>query len=169
MTTRATRLGLIASALSACCAGAEAPTQPRSWTEPFTAMEFALVEPGSFDMGLRKTPGDLRPAPVHTVGLTKPFYIGRFEVTQAQWRRLMDTVPSLFAACGDACPVETVSWLDVQRFIGQLNARDPPQHFRLPTEAEWEYACRAGSTTRFGGETDTLRPGARELRLADPV
>ena len=121
-------------------------------------MEFALVEPGVFDMGLQRPPGDLRPAQVHPVRLTKPFYLGRFEVTQSQWRRLMDTVPSQFAGCGDACPVETVSWLDVQRFIGRLNARDPTEHFRLPTEAEWEYACRAGSTARFGSETDTLRP-----------
>lgn len=159
MTSRARVLGLLAWVLSGCHVGADVAREPRLWTEPVTGIEFVLVQPGTFKMGLQHPPSDFREAPVHRVRLTKPFYLGRFEVTQEQWRRLMDTVPSQFADCGDRCPVETVSWLDVQRFITRLNARDSTGRFRLPTEAEWEYACRAGSTSRYGGGIDSLRPG----------
>ena len=121
-------------------------------------MEFALVGPGEFRMGSSGHAADLRPAPSHTVRLTRPLYVARFEVTQRQWRRVMGREPSRFTECGDACPVESVSWLDVQEFLIRLNGLSPGERFRLPTEAEWGYACRAGSDGRYGGGVDTLRP-----------
>jgi formylglycine-generating enzyme required for sulfatase activity len=87
--------------------------------------------------------------PVHTVRLTKPFYLGKYEVTQPQWQAVMGYNPNYDR--GDPnLPVTVVSWEDVQEFIRRLNARERGTAFyRLPTEAEWEYAARAGSTTAF--------------------
>jgi len=144
--------------LVGCGIGSRAPAPPDRWTEPVTGMEFVLLPAGSFDMGLDHPPGDLRPAPVHRVRLSTPLYLGRFEVTQEQWRRVMGSSPVQFPGCGESCPVETVSWYDVQEFLRRLDAADPGEHFRLPTEAEWEYACRAGSDSRYGSGVDTLSP-----------
>ena len=83
------------------------------------------------------------------VRLTESFYIGITEVTQAQWRTVMGSNPSHFADCGLECPVETVNFYEVEEFLTRLNALSPGG-FRLPTEAEWEYACRAGGTEPFG-------------------
>jgi len=85
----------------------------------------------------------------HQVALTKSFWMGQTEVTQSQWKAVMGNNPSDFRNCGDACPVENVSWNDVQEFIRRLNQKEGGNKYRLPTEAEWEYACRAGSTSRF--------------------
>jgi formylglycine-generating enzyme required for sulfatase activity len=75
--------------------------------------------------------------------------MGKYEVTQAQWERVMGSNPSNFKNAGKDAPVEQVSWDDCQAFIRKLNALVPGGGFRLPTEAEWEYACRAGTTTTF--------------------
>ena len=87
--------------------------------------------------------------PLHTVRISRPFYLGKHEVTQAQWEAVMERNPSRFK--GDATlPVENVSWPDVQEFIRRLNARERGTAvYRLPTEAQWEYAARAGSITSF--------------------
>jgi len=85
--------------------------------------------------------------PVHTVTISKPFYVGIYEVTQAQWQGVMGSNPSSFK--GDALPVESVSWNDCQEFIEKLNEKVPGGGFRLPSEAEWEYACRAGTKTSY--------------------
>jgi formylglycine-generating enzyme required for sulfatase activity len=74
--------------------------------------------------------------------------MGKYEVTQAQWQSVMGNNPSSFKDCGGNCPVETVSWNDAQDFINKLNERNDGFKYRLPTEAEWEYACRAGTTGR---------------------
>ncbi|HXE97025.1 MAG TPA: formylglycine-generating enzyme family protein [Dongiaceae bacterium] len=71
------------------------------------------------------------------------FRIGKYEVTQGQYERITGTNPSYFSGCGDDCPVENVNWHDAQSFISQLNSQTG-KHYRLPTEAEWEYACRSG-------------------------
>lgn len=71
------------------------------------------------------------------------------EVTQEQWLSVMGNSPSQFKECGINCPVENVSWLDVQEFIRRLNRLEGTDKYRLPTEAEWEYACRAGSSTKY--------------------
>jgi len=85
--------------------------------------------------------------PAHQVNIGTGFYMGKYEVTQGQWQAVMGTNPSKFK--GDNLPVEQVSWNDVQEFIGKLNARGDGYTYRLPSEAEWEYACRAGTTTAF--------------------
>jgi formylglycine-generating enzyme required for sulfatase activity len=110
-------------------------------------MDFALIPSGSFMMG-DKT-GDDEEKPVHKVAISKPFYIGKFEVTQEQWESVMASNPSRFK--GARNPVDRVSWEACQAFIKKLNAKFARSNltFALPTEAEWEYACRAGSTSRY--------------------
>ncbi len=76
--------------------------------------------------------------------------IGKYEVTQGQWKAIMGTNPSYFAACGDNCPVESVSWNDIQAFLVKLNQRTG-QQYRLPSEKEWEAACRAGEQYEYCG------------------
>lgn len=80
----------------------------------------------------------------------KNYEIGKYEVTQGEWRAVMGNNPSQFSNCGDTCPVEQVSWNDVQEFIQKLNAKTGRQ-YRLPTEAEWEYACYGGSQAEYCG------------------
>lgn len=91
-----------------------------------------------------------REMPQHRVRLTQAFAIGRYEVTQEQWQAVLHTNPSSFKGTG--LPVTNVSWYDVHEFIRQLQKLDSQHQYRLPTEAEWEYACRAGSTGNFAGE-----------------
>ena len=107
-----------------------------------TKIEMLLIPPGTFDMGSANGQDDERP--VHQVTLTKAFYLGRYEVTQGEWEAFMGTNPSFFSERFDSekRPVETVSWDMVQGFLRAAN-------MRLPTEAEWEYAYRAGTTTAF--------------------
>jgi formylglycine-generating enzyme required for sulfatase activity len=83
-----------------------------------------------------------------TVSIPEGFYIGRHEVTQADWKRVMGTNPSHFKDC-ERCPVESVDFYQVNEFLSRLNAGTTAMRFRLPTEAEWEYACRAGTATPF--------------------
>ena len=111
------------------------------------SIEMIKVEAGSFDMGA--TPERDNPyeneKPVHRVTLTNDFYIGKYEVTQKLWKAVMRSNPSYFK--GDDLPVEGVSWNDCQAFISELNAMTG-KRFRLPTEAEWEYAARGGNKSR---------------------
>jgi len=86
---------------------------------------------------------------LHKVTITRPFYLQATEVTQGQWAKVMGNNPSEFSSCGDDCPVETVSWKDSQEFVRKLNQIEQTDKYRLPTEAEWEYACRAETTTPF--------------------
>ena len=105
------------------------------------------VEAGSFNMGATpemENPYDSE-KPVHRVTLTNNYYVGKYEVTQALWQAVMGSNPSNFK--GDDLPVETVSWNDCQDFISKLNAMTG-KRFRLPTEAEWEYAARGGKKSR---------------------
>ena len=110
-------------------------------------IEMVKVEAGSFNMGA--TPEMENPhedeKPVHRVTLTNNYYIGKYEVTQKLWKAVMRSNPSYFK--GDDLPVESVSWNDCQAFISKLNTLTG-KHFRLPTEAEWEYAARGGSKSR---------------------
>jgi formylglycine-generating enzyme required for sulfatase activity len=113
-----------------------------------TKLEMLLIPAGSFMMGDDEKGSD-KAKPVHKVTITKPFYLGKYEVTQEQWEAVMGKNPSWLK--GPKNPVEQVSWDDCQKFLGKLNAKAGGQGgtFSLPTEAQWEYACRAGSTTRF--------------------
>jgi len=115
----------------------------------FADDQFVLVPAGEFQMGSEN--GGAEERPVHTVKVTKPFSIQRTEVTQHQWETVMGNNPSAFITCGQLCPVERVAWEDAQAFIQALNALDPGKNYRLPTEAEWEYAARAGTTGDYGG------------------
>jgi formylglycine-generating enzyme required for sulfatase activity len=99
--------------------------------------------------------GDDKPA--HRVTITRPFYVGRTEVTQAQWQAVMGGTPSLFT--GAALPVEQVSWNDCQAFVKKVSAA-AGQTCRLPSEAEWEYACRAGSGSAYSFGDDEAQLGA---------
>src|SRR5205823_4047432 len=92
--------------------------------------------------------------PQHQVTIREGFYMGRYEVIQAQWQEVMGSNPSHFK--GDNLPVETVSWNDAQEFIRRLNARGDGYTYRLPSEAEWEYACRAGTTGDYAGHLDSM-------------
>ena len=111
------------------------------------SIEMVKVEAGSFNMGA--TPEMENPwedeKPVHRVTLTNDYYIGKYEVTQALWQAVMGSNPSNFK--GDDLPVEKVSWNDCQDFISKLNAMTG-KRFRLPSEAEWEYAARGGKKSR---------------------
>ena len=103
----------------------------------------------------------------HQVTLTQGFYMQITEVTQGQWRSLMRNNPSFFNGCGDNCPVEQVSWNDAQQFIWRLNQVEGGDKYRLPTEAEWEYACRAGSAAAIvSGEIRAIECG-HDADLAD--
>lgn len=94
--------------------------------------------------------------PVHRVTISQPFYLGQCQVTQAQWEVVMGSNPS--ASKGDDLPVTNVSWHDAQKFIEKLNAIESGHIYRLPTEAEWEYAARAETTTTysFGDDPELL-------------
>jgi formylglycine-generating enzyme required for sulfatase activity len=125
------------------------PSDPASrsignaWTDPVTGMKFLWIPPGSFEMGSPRIEDAI---PVRTVNISRGFWLGQFEVTQAQWRAVTGKAPSSFK--GDNLPVEQISGDDVDSFIRKLNAMGRGG-FRLPTEAEWEYACRAGTTSEF--------------------
>jgi formylglycine-generating enzyme required for sulfatase activity len=105
--------------------------------------EMVYVEGGTFLMG--GSSGESDEKPVHSVTLSS-FNIGKYEVTQAQWKSVMGSNPSYFKDC-DQCPVESVSWNDVQDFIRKLNAQTG-KNYRLPTEAEWEYAAKGGKSSK---------------------
>jgi formylglycine-generating enzyme required for sulfatase activity len=121
-------------------------------------MEFVLIRPGSFTMGDdSSTESAVKPA--HKVTLSKPFYLGKYEVTQKQWETVMGSNPSNFK--GPQNPVENVSWDDCQAFLQKLNdkLKSSSGKFTLPTEAQWEYACRAGTTTKYSFGDDEARFG----------
>lgn len=113
--------------------------------------EMVVIPPGSFERGAIN--GDEDEIPVQLVTFEKSFAIGKTEVTQGQWKAIMGNNPSGFKKCGENCPVEKVSWEDAQLFITKLNAKTGKQ-FRLPSEAEWEYACRGGEKYEYCGSND---------------
>jgi formylglycine-generating enzyme required for sulfatase activity len=115
---------------------------------------FAPIPAGEFMMGSAKGGllGDQKP--LHKVRISKSFEMGKHEVTQEQWQSVIGNNPSYFK--GENLPVETVSWDDVQKFIEKLKAQNDGYTYRLPTEAEWEYACRAGRTGDYKESLDEM-------------
>ena len=114
-------------------------------------MEFVLIPAGEFQMGMKKEDADGSPnmgQPLRNVKIKQQFYIGKYEVTQAQWKFLMSKNPSEFQNCGNDCPVENIKFGDAKAFIKKLNEKKDGYQYRLPTEAEWEYAARATTTTK---------------------
>lgn len=121
-------------------------------------MEFKLIPAGSFvrEIPKTKTPhGKVVPAQKRKITISKPFYLGVYEVTQEQWLAVMGHNPAEFK--GENHPVEMVSWHDAQDFIARLNKLEGHGRYYLPTEAQWEYAACAGTKTEFffkaSGET----------------
>ena len=115
------------------------------------ALEFVLIRPGNFMMGCSPHDSECysEEKPAHPVEISRSFEIGKFQVTQSQYEAVMGTNPSYFS--GPNHPVDGVSWDDAQKFCDKLNARKDGYHYRLPTEAEWEYAARAGNPSpRYG-------------------
>ncbi|SFM29104.1 formylglycine-generating enzyme family protein [Methanolobus profundi] len=113
-------------------------------------MEFMLIPAGCFRLDQNMFSYEI-PEPVVTI--PEPFYIGKYPVTQKEWKAVMGDLPSCFE--GNDRPVECISWDDVQKFIRELNAKEDNGIYRLPSEAEWEYACRAGTDTKyFFGDSD---------------
>jgi formylglycine-generating enzyme required for sulfatase activity len=113
------------------------------------------IAPGEFTMG------DRDDGPPHSVTISRPFFLGATNVTQAQWTAVMGYNPSSFK--GDTLPVESVSWDDAISYCKKLTEREraagrlpPGWEFTLPTEAQWEYACRAGTTGDFAGDLDAM-------------
>jgi formylglycine-generating enzyme required for sulfatase activity len=139
-----------------CLLRAQEPAQRAASARPAAGMEFVAIPPGEFMMGC--STGDQQCAadenPRHRVQITKGFEIGKYEVTQAQWLALMPNNPSTNK--GDTRPVETVSKLEAQEFIAKLNAQNDGYLYRLPTEAEWEYAARAGLDAPYSGPLDEV-------------
>ena len=122
-------------------------------TEASASIQLVKVPAGCFSMGSHLGGDDQDEKPVHEVCLDS-FYIGKFEITQAQWQTVMGSNPSYFKKCGNKCPVENISWADATRFIKKLTAMSG-RNYRLPTEAEWEYAARSGGKNqRFSGADD---------------
>jgi formylglycine-generating enzyme required for sulfatase activity len=122
--------------------GSPVTAPAESASEAFTnsiGMEFILIPAGSFIMG--------EGAEAHQVTLSQPFYLGKYQVTQAQWVAVMGENPSLFK--GERHPVDKVSWKTVQAFIQGLEAKEGRDGYYLPSEAEWEYAARAGTTSDY--------------------
>ena len=112
--------------------------------------EMVVIPAGSFEMGSNENADE---RPVHRVNVPS-FLIGKTEVTQGQWKAVMGSNPSSFSQCGDDCPVERVSWYDAQEFAQRLSQKTGKQ-YRLPSEAEWEYAARAGSNAKWSfGDSD---------------
>ena len=118
-----------------------------SWTNSLD-MEFVWIPPGEFLMG----------TPRSEVRISRGFWLGKYEVTQREWEAVMGTNPSRFSDCGPRCPVDNVSWFDAEGFIQRLNDREARSgyEYRLPTEAEWEYAARAGTTRIRYGELEEI-------------
>jgi formylglycine-generating enzyme required for sulfatase activity len=144
---------------------APAPFPPKTMTVDLggdVTMEFVLIPKGEFTMGSPKEENERRDNEVqHAVEITRPFYLAKYPVTQQQYEAITGKNPSYFCKEGKGTaevkdldtrqfPVEWVSWADAQAFCKKLAESDKQKRrFRLPTEAEWEYACRAGTTTPF--------------------
>ena len=133
------------------------------------AERFIRIEAGSFEMGSKETEvgRDAYEGPVRIVTIKDPFYIGAYLVTQGEWEKIVKHNPSCFK--GEGLPVENVSWNDVQGYIKWLNENNGTHKYRLPSEAEWEYAARAGTTTRFpfGDDESVLENYAWYSRNSD--
>ena len=116
------------------------------FVSPTLGAKFVLIPAGTFTMGEGEIGSD---ETRHQVTISKPFYMQTTEVTQWQWQKVMGSNPSHFSSCGNNCPVENVFWKDVQDFISRLNRQEGTDKYRLPTEAQWEYAARGGGKEEY--------------------
>lgn len=147
-------------------------------------MDFVWIAPGTFTMGSERDDqwAFQDEGPAHEVTLTRGYWLGKCEVTQGQWAAVMGTEPWSgwpYVLDDSACPAVFIGWDDCQELCAALTAADGGAVYRLPTEAEWEYACRAGTTTPWSCGADTTELRAREwyrssawdagIRYAQPV
>ena len=148
---------LVSAFTGAVCAQDTPGNAPREITNS-AGMKLVLVPAGEFLMGSPEGEKDHNADewPRHKVTITKAFYMGAMEVTQAQWTDIMGRNSSFLK--GDTLPVDQVTWEAVQDFLKKLSKKEGKE-YRLPTEAEWEYACRAGSTTRYYFGDDEAKLG----------
>lgn len=134
-------------------------SKPRPQTKILSrapVIEMVKIPAGSFMMGSPTSERFRSSSEIqHRVTISRDFYIGKYEITQRQWKAVMGNNPSFFKDCSD-CPVEFVGWDEAQDFIRQLNSLQRDHKYRLPTEAEWEYAARAGTTGDFYGSLDSI-------------
>ncbi|BET66196.1 hypothetical protein ASA1KI_11140 [Opitutales bacterium ASA1] len=154
------------------------PTTGEPWTIPELGLAMIWAPPGSFDMGspAGETGRDADEGPITRVHFSDGFWIGKGEVTQGEWTTLMGNNPSAFAGLGTRAPVEQVSWVDAMEFCRRLTERERaagrlPEGlvYTLPTEAQWEYACRAGTRTpfAFGAALSTTSARFGQLHTAE--
>ena len=145
---------------------AAAPAAPAAAAAP-VKIEYVKIPAGEFMMGCSKGDTmcdmhdpesplkdffkDLSESPAHMVKITKPFEMGKYVVTQAEWKKVMGTDVSTFK--GDNLPMENISWNQIQDFLTKINSMNDGFKYRLPTEAEWEYAARAGTTGPLIGDS----------------
>ena len=149
---------LLAVGLLAACQPSSSATPNRDALDSLLSEKnYAQIKAGNFLMGTPDDEAELitdnmegRERPQHRVLISKAFEMAKYETTQAQWEAVMAGNPSSFK--GPDLPVTNISWNDVQEFVKRLQPLDDRYVYRLPTEAEWEYACRAGSTGNFAGE-----------------
>ncbi len=144
------------------------PVMPEEFLVDY-GMGFIYIPPGEFMMGSPEgEPGGYDDEKQHKVIISKGFYLQETPVTQGQWSSIMGDNPSHFKNCGGDCPIESVSWEDVRVFLEKLNKKAGSHPYRLPTEAEWEYACRAGTTTAlYSGPIEIL--GENNAPALDPI
>jgi len=160
------------SVVSTCASAADQP--PTAFTNPI-GIGFVRIAAGSFMMGAGDNDREATPAekPRHRVTISKPFLLARNEVTLAQWEAVMGSspydakrsnpyydLPGMAERLRKPTNPATVSWHDAQAFIRRLNEREGHQRYRLPTEAEWEYAARAGTTTVYSFGNDATQLGS---------
>ena len=123
--------------------------QTKTFFKNSLGMIFMQIPAGTFIMGSPEDESErTNDETQHQVTISKHFYMQTTEITQAQWKAIMNNNPSYFSNCGDNCPVENVSFNDIKSFVDKLNTKGDGT-YRLPTEAEWEYAARAGTQTPF--------------------
>lgn len=172
-----TRKFLVSSFLLLACLGSHASAEEnkvantsKTIIEPHTGMEFVWVEGGCYEMGCGEWQIDCSDdeKPPHKVCLDG-FWIGKYEVTQGQWEKIMETNPSDFPA-GDNHPVEMISWHDAQHFTAKLNNLNEDRIItRLPTEAEWEYAARSRGKKHIYAGTNSEKEGFWAPVIWQPV
>jgi len=156
MKTQGAAFRLLFIALPLLSSALLAQKTPSTSAPSVAGIEFVKIEPGEFMMGCSTNDDGCKAdeKPAHRVRITKAFEIGKYEVTQTQWQAVMGTNPSVLR--GEDRPVESITKGEAQDFLNKLNARSDGYQYRLPTEAEWEYAARAGSTGPFAGELDEI-------------
>jgi formylglycine-generating enzyme required for sulfatase activity len=151
-------------ALATLVSAQPAPSAGRNFAIADLQLDLIWVKPGAFSMGSQpEEAADKAETPLTRVTFTRGFWLGRTEVTQAQYQAVAGTNPSHFTESGSGAPVERVSWIEATAYCDKLTKREQaagrlPENYvyTLPTEAQWEYACRAGTTGQYAGDAEKM-------------